>query len=263
MSSTPTSVESARTNWGTKVPLRIVDQVPGPSVRGSRVVIKLDRVTRVFKSRYKYGVAAISEISLAVNENAATLVTGASGSGKTTLLSLVGCMIRPTAGRIYVAGNDVSRLPEEMLNDIRRRTFGFVFQHSLLIHGMSAISNVMLPALPRPEVGAELRLKAHQLLERFALGSRARDRVECLSGGEQQRVAIARALINDPKVVIADEPTAHLGSDDTQGVLRLFSELRSEGKTVVVASHDQELLQSGYFDQVISLSDGRLVSGGR
>ena len=167
-------------------------------------------------------------------------------------------MVRPTAGRIRVAGREVSRLPEELLAGVRRRRFGFVFQSHHLIRGASALDNVMLPALPRAGVGHELPRRARELLARFGLADRARERVERLSGGEQQRVALARALINDPPVLLADEPTAHLDPETAVAVLELLSELRSEGKTLLAASHDPVLRESGYFDRRLELRGGRL-----
>ncbi|HSL17244.1 MAG TPA: ABC transporter ATP-binding protein [Methylomirabilota bacterium] len=235
---------------------RLVDVTAHP---GS--VIRLDGVSKVFHCRGREGVAAVADLSLSITRGSAVLLTGPSGSGKTTLLSLVGCMVRPTSGRIVVDGRDVTRLSEDRLAELRRRWIGFVFQTHHLIHGASALDNVMLPALPIPEVNGDLRDRARALLGRFGLAGRASERVERLSGGEQQRVAIARALVNDPEVVIADEPTAHLDSAAARGILDLVDRMRGEGRTVLVASHDPVLCGSGRFDRVVRLHDGRLEAG--
>ena len=237
--------------------LRLVAPAPRPAE--GPALVELAGVTKVFESgRGRPGRTALAGVSLAVAAEEALLLEGPSGSGKTTLLSLVGCMVRPTAGRIRVAGREVTRLPEELLAGVRRRRFGFVFQSHHLIRGASVLDNVMLPALPRAGAGRELPRRARDLLARFGLADRAHERVERLSGGEQQRVALARALINDPPVVLADEPTAHLDAETAVTVLELLGELRRQGKTVLVASHDPLLRDSGCFDRRLELRGGRL-----
>jgi putative ABC transport system ATP-binding protein len=243
-----------------RAPLRVVEPAGQSQPAPRPTAIELTDVTRVFRSGRSSGVNAVAGLSTVIADGTATLVKGPSGSGKTTLLSLIGCMTRPTAGRITVAGCDVTRLPEERLSELRRRLIGFVFQNHNLIRGASALENVMIPAVPCPEVRSDLRGTARDLLERFGLADRADERVERLSGGERQRVAIARALINDPPIIIADEPTAHLDSMAAYALLGLVSELLSTGKTVVVASHDPVLCQSPVFSQVLELHGGR-VSG--
>ncbi len=240
--------------------LRVVQPSVSREPSQSPTVITLKDVTRVYRSGRSPGVSAVAGLNATIADATATLVKGPSGSGKTTLLSLIGCMTRPTAGRITVAGCDVTRLPEERLAEVRRRLIGFVFQNHNLIRKASALENVMIPAVPCPEVTANPRRAARDLLARFGLADRADERVELLSGGERQRVAIARALINDPPIVIADEPTAHLDSMAAYALLGLVSELLAAGKTVVIASHDPVLCQSPLFSQVLELDGGR-VSG--
>jgi putative ABC transport system ATP-binding protein len=237
---------------------RLVEAPPPPQTHRQCALIELHDVSKVFPCRGRDGVVAISGLNLTIAGGSAVLFRGPSGSGKTTVLSLIGCMVRPTSGRIHLDGRDVTRLSEDGLAELRRRRIGFVFQKHHLIHGASALDNVMLPALPLPEVDGDLRDRAEALLARFGLAPRGRDHVERLSGGEQQRVAIARALINDPSVVIADEPTAHLDSTAAGGVLDLIDALRTEGRTVLVASHDPVLCESGRFTASYRLRDGRL-----
>ena len=222
-------------------------------------MVELDRVGKIFASRGRAATEAVREVSLMVEASAAVLITGPSGSGKTTVLSIMGCMMRPTEGRVRVGGRDVTGLSEDGLAHIRRRTFGFVFQTSHLIRRASAVRNVMVPGLPLPETNGHLEVRARELLERFGLCGRADVPVEHLSGGEQQRVAIARALINEPEMIIADEPTAHLDAGAAQVFLDVVEKFRGEGRTVVVASHDPELNRSGVFTDIHRLRCGRLL----
>jgi len=226
--------------------------------------IELVEVSKRFRSDRSESVAAVTDVSLTIPQGSTVLLRGPSGSGKTTLLGLIACLIRPTRGRVRIGEREVTRLPEEHVAQIRRRCFGFVFQDNHLIRGASALDNVMLPAVPRADVNGELRHDAVALLARLGLQGRERQRVERLSGGERQRVAIARALINDPPVFVADEPTAHLDAASAGSLLAVLRELRQEGRTVLVASHDPEICGAGCFTRVLELRHGRLYeSGGR
>jgi putative ABC transport system ATP-binding protein len=226
-------------------------------------MIHLAEVTQRYMDGDGTPVAAVSDVSLHVPAGKITLLTGPSGSGKTTLLTLVGAMARPTAGRIHLVREGVrtelTSLPERFRTELRRRTFGFIFQHYQLVPGLSALENVILPARPLGLKARPLQEKGLALLERFGVAPRAATPVERLSGGEQQRVAIARALINDPAVLIADEPTAHLDSARTRDFLDLLAAFRAEGRTVVLTSHDPQVLAAGLADLRVTLRDGRLV----
>ncbi|NTW36378.1 MAG: ABC transporter ATP-binding protein, partial [Syntrophobacteraceae bacterium] len=173
-------------------------------------MIQIREVRKVFNMGRPNELVAIDGVSLAVDAHRATVLKGPSGSGKTTLLSLLGCMARPTSGRISLMDREITSLPERFLTDIRRRSFGFIFQQFNLIKGITALENVMVPAYPTGEKYSSLKKRAAELLDLFDVGRKASAKVEWLSGGEAQRVAIARALVNDPMVIIADEPTAHL-----------------------------------------------------
>ena len=173
-------------------------------------MIALVNVHKIFNAGRPNEFKAIQGIDLEIVPRKVTVFTGPSGSGKTTLLSLVGCMARPTSGRIYFRERELTSLPERFLTEIRRKTFGFIFQQFNLVKGISALENVMLPAYPVGEPYAILKQRALGLLELLNIADKAASRVEWLSGGQAQRVAVARALINDPAVIIADEPTAHL-----------------------------------------------------
>jgi putative ABC transport system ATP-binding protein len=222
-------------------------------------MIELREVTKVFNQGQHNEYAALSGISLAIEPHRVTALRGPSGSGKTTLLTLIGCLARPTSGRVSVNGREVSGLPERFLTDIRRRTFGFVFQQFNLIKGMSALENIMLPAYPTGRTHAELKTRAERLLERLRLSHRGMAKVEWLSGGEQQRVAIARALINDPEVLIADEPTANLDTALAKEFMAILESLGEEGRTVILTSHDPLVVESAAVHRVVNMRDGQIV----
>ena len=178
-----------------------------------------------------------------------------------TLLSMIGCLARPTSGRILLHGRNLSGLPERFLTGVRRQTFGFTFQRFNLIQGLSVLDNVMLPAFPLAPDHAELVARAQALLDQFGLAPKAAARVEWLSGGEAQRTAICRALINDPEVLIADEPTANLDSHLAQDFLTLLEGLRAAGRTLILSSHDAEVFEAPCVDRVVTLRDGAVVDG--
>jgi putative ABC transport system ATP-binding protein len=171
-------------------------------------------------------------------------------------------MARPTAGRILVDGEAISSLPERFLTEIRRRTFGFIFQQFNLIRGLSARENVMLPAYPTGAPLGRVRREADRLLERLGLAPKAEARVEWLSGGEMQRVAIARALINNPAVVVADEPTAHLDTALSRDFMEIMRGLRAEGRTLIFASHDPLVYESDLIERIVRMRDGRVLDTG-
>ena len=222
-------------------------------------MIELDDIHKAFNQGRPNEYWALSGINLKVAARQVTALSGPSGSGKTTLLTLLGCLARPTRGRVRLRDENVSGLPERFLTEIRRRTFGFVFQQFNLVRGLSALDNVMLPAYPLGLPYGQLRDKAENQLAGLDLGHRRDARVEWLSGGEQQRVAIARALINDPEVIIADEPTANLDTALSLQFLDILSRLIDEGRTVVLTSHDPLVVESSVVDRVVRLRDGRLV----
>jgi len=222
-------------------------------------MIELDDIHKAFNQGQPNEYWALSGISLTVAARQVTALSGPSGSGKTTLLTLLGCLARPTRGRVRLRNEDVSGLPERFLTEIRRQTFGFVFQQFNLVRGLSALDNVMLPAYPLGLPYGQLREKAENQLAGLDLGHRRNARVEWLSGGEQQRVAIARALINDPEVIIADEPTANLDTALSRQFLDILSRLIDEGRTVLLTSHDPLVIESSVVDRVVRLRDGRLV----
>ena len=205
---------------------------------------------------------AIDGVHLSIDAQVVTVLKGPSGSGKTTLLSLLGCMTRPTSGRITLHEREITSLPERFLTEIRRNTFGIIFQQFNLIKGLTVLENVMLPAYPKGEKHAVVKRRAMDLLALLNLAGKAQARVEWLSGGETQRVAIARALINNPAIIIADEPTAHLDTTLSQEFMEIMRQLKTEGKTILIASHDPIVYDSDVVDRVIDIRDGKRVSAG-
>ena len=223
-------------------------------------LIALNDITKIFNRGRPNEFTALSAVSLEIESQRLAVFKGPSGSGKTTLLSIGGCMAKPSEGRVFVGDREVTSLPERFLTDIRRHTFGFIFQQLHLIRGVSALENVILPAYPSGERLASLRERGLRLLEMMGLSGRANTNVEWLSGGEAQRVAIARALINEPAIVIADEPTAHLDTKLSLDFMAAMERLKTEGKTILFASHDPLVYESSMVDRVLEMRDGRIVA---
>ncbi|MHC1743495.1 MAG: ABC transporter ATP-binding protein [Syntrophobacteraceae bacterium] len=225
-------------------------------------MIELHAVRKVFNAGKSNEFVALDGVSVSIEHNQVSVLKGPSGSGKTTLLSLLGCMARPTSGRISFQGREITSLPERFLTEIRRRSFGFIFQQFHLIKGVTVLENVMFPAYPLGTPYKELKRKAEALLDMFGIGAKAQSKVEWLSGGESQRVAIARSLINDPEVIIADEPTAHLDSKLSKELMEFIRQMRTDGKTILVASHDPIVFEADVVNRVIEMRDGQILHQG-
>ena len=221
--------------------------------------IRLEDVSRL----YFVGdtvVRALDGITLSIEEGSFTAIVGPSGSGKSTLMSLIGCLDLPTSGRILIAGEDTSGMDEDELALLRNRHIGFVFQHFSLLPRMSALDNAALPLLYAGIPLRERRKRAAGMLERVGLGDRMDHRPSELSGGQKQRVAIARALINDPAIILADEPTGALDSATGHEVMDIFHGLNREGHTIVFVTHDNALASE--CSRMVRLSDGRVEDAG-
>jgi len=223
-------------------------------------MIELKNITKIFNRNRPDECVALEDVSLSLNSGNVTVFKGPSGSGKTTLLSVIGAMAKPTSGRVFVDGREITSLPERFLTEIRRKTFGFIFQQFHLIRGISALENVMLPALTSGETHASLRGRALELLDMFGLSGKTAGKVEWLSGGEAQRVTIARALMNDPDVVIADEPTAHLDTALSKDFLEIMARLNDKKKSILIASHDPMIYESPIVERVFEMRDGKILS---
>jgi putative ABC transport system ATP-binding protein len=223
-------------------------------------MLELTHVTKLYHEGQPNEVAAVRGVSLCLPLGKVTVLEGPSGSGKTSLLTLMGCLARPTSGRVVLQGEVLSGLPEQHLAQVRRKTFGFAFQRFNLLPGMSVLTNVMLPAYPLGLPYAELVARAQAVLVQLGIAHRAAFAVELLSGGEMQRTAIARALVNDPAIVIADEPTANLDAALTAQFLDIVAALKAGGKTVILSSHDPRITRASVVDRVVAMADGCLVA---
>ena len=222
------------------------------------LLIRIENVTKVYNPGMPDEVTAVDGVSTGIAGGEVAVLKGPSGSGKTSLLCLLGCMSRPTSGKVLVGGKDVAKLPERFLTEVRRKTFGFVFQQFHLVRDVSVLENVLLPLYPLDTPVPEMRERARAVLKKLRIEGKERLKVKQLSGGEQQRVAIARALINDPEVIIADEPTAHLDTELSKEFLGILSSLNGEGKTVVIATHDPFVHGQSMVNRVIEMRDGRI-----
>ncbi|KWT79582.1 ABC transporter ATP-binding protein [Candidatus Magnetominusculus xianensis] len=219
-------------------------------------VIRAEDVSKVFNAGLADEVRAVAGVSVEIPRGRITVLKGPSGSGKTTLLGLIGCMSRPTEGKIIVEGKDVAKLPERFLTNVRRKTFGFIFQHFNLIRGLTVSENVMLPLYPTDIDSKQMQQRMEEILGKLDLTAKLNVKIEKLSGGQQQRAAIARALINEPAVVLADEPTAHLDTKLSGDLLNIITALNKEGKTIVIATHDPLIYEKPYIDNIIEMRDG-------
>ncbi len=224
-------------------------------------VIKTDKLTKIYSSG-KVQVVALKNVTLSIEQGQFLGVTGSSGSGKSTLLNLLGGLDSPTSGTIEARGKMISQMSKEELALYRRHGVGMIFQSFSLILSYTALENVALPLLFTGKAKKERRRKAAEMLERVGLYSRRLHRPSELSGGEQQRVAIARAMVNQPKVLLADEPTGNLDSKTSREIVCVLADLnKDQGITVVMVSHEKALL-SEFCDDMISLHDGEVVEAG-
>ena len=220
-------------------------------------VTKIENVTRIYKTG-KVETQALRGVSLSIENGEFTALVGPSGSGKTTLLQLIGCLDQPTSGRVIINGKDVSQLNRNQRADMRRGTIGFIFQFFALIPTLSAYENIEMPLLLNGHSASQRQERVMELLESVDLTDRAHHRPDQLSGGQQQRVAIARALATHPVLVLADEPTANLDTENGKQVMEIMQRLNQEtGTTFVFATHDPRVIS--FARRVVELRDGRVT----
>jgi len=220
-------------------------------------VAKLTDVTRIYKIG-EVETRALNGVSLTINDGEFTSLVGPSGSGKTTLLQLIGCLDQPTSGKVVIAGKDATNLNRNQRADLRKGTIGFVFQFFALIPTLTAFENVEMPLLLNGKTAAQRKQRVMELLEGVDMIARADHRPDQLSGGQQQRVAVARALATDPKLVLADEPTANLDTENGEQVMEIMKKLNEETSTTFVfATHDPRVIK--YASRVVTLQDGLIV----
>ena len=219
-------------------------------------VLQLSGVSKVYRSG-TLEVVAVRDVDLTIKDGEFVAIAGPSGSGKSTLMHILGCLDVPTAGRYFLAGEDVSAMTEDQLAAVRNRRIGFVFQQFNLLRSLTALRNVELPLAYSGVPRHERRQRAVDALAGVGLDDRLEHRPGELSGGQQQRVAVARALVTEPALILADEPTGNLDSTSTRDVLGLLQDLHRSGRTVVLITHESDV--AGAADRVVHMLDGRLV----
>lgn len=218
-------------------------------------VLKLEHIKKCYNQN-ELSVTALKDINLTVNKGEFLSIMGASGSGKSTMLNILGCLDRPTEGSYYLDGQDVARLQDEQLADIRNQKIGFVFQSFNLLPKLTAQENVELPMVYAGAGRKERQEKAIAALEKVGLAGRVRHKPNELSGGQRQRVAIARALVNAPSILMADEPTGNLDSRSTVEIMEIFQGLNDDGTTIVMVTHEPEVAQ--FTKRIALFRDGQI-----
>ena len=222
--------------------------------------IELQKVDKYYNRGAPNQVHALRGIDLSIATNETICIHGPSGSGKSTLLAILGGIIGPTSGSAVVDGRKLARLPDRFLTLYRREHIGFIFQRFRLIPELSVLENVTLPLLPLGIRPAERKKRGLELLKRLEIDHRGEFLAAEISGGELQRAAVARALINDPSIIVADEPTAHLDSRLSEDFLSIMEDLKNLGKTIIIASHDPLVSDNPIVDRCLDLRDGRLTA---
>ncbi len=224
------------------------------------MMIELSAVEKWYNRGLPNEVHALQQIELAVEENEAVCIQGPSGSGKSTLLCIIGALFGPTSGRATIDGRSLSRLPDRFLTSYRRELIGFIFQRFQIIEELTVAANVALPLLPLGVSVRERKQRTTEALKLLNIDHRSSFPASAISGGELQRAAIARALINDPSIILADEPTAHLDSRLSLQLMEIIAQLKTAGKTIVIASHDPLVFEHPVIDRCLFMRDGRLTA---
>ena len=219
-------------------------------------MIELENITKVYRMG-KVEINALRGVTFSVAKGEMVAIIGASGSGKSTMLNVIGCLDKPTSGKYLFDGVDISQLNDNQLAEMRNRELGFVFQDFNLLLRATALANVELPLIYSGGV-RHRRERSVEALERVGLGGRANHKPTELSGGEQQRVAIARALVNNPALILADEPTGNLDTHSSAEIMSIFHQLHQEGKTIILITHESDIASQA--QRTVHLSDGRIVS---
>ena len=221
-------------------------------------IVRLENVHKEYRASKSVRVEALRAVDLVIEEGTIVTVYGVSGSGKSTMLNLIGCLDKPTAGTVLIKGRDISSMSDKALSEFRNENIGFVFQDFNLIPYRTAYDNCMVPLYFSHGNVKERKNNIPAVLERLNIGDLSKRKVSEMSGGQKQRVAIARAMVNESPIIIADEPTGQLDTHNRDEVAEIFDMLRNDGKTIIIATHDESLTEIS--DNVIHLVDGK-VSG--
>ncbi len=222
------------------------------------MLIELEDVTKIYNQGKPNEVCALRDINLVIESNSVVCLRGASGSGKSTLLSIIGSVFPPSSGKAAIAGKQLSRLPDRFLTIHRRQTIGFIFQQFNILPELTVVENISLPLLPLGVGPKKRRERASVLMEKLFITHRANFPAGQISGGELQRVAIARALINDPPIILADEPTAHLDTKLSKDFMHIIADLKGAGKTIIITSHDPLITDHPAVEVIIDVKDGQI-----
>jgi putative ABC transport system ATP-binding protein len=221
-------------------------------------LIVTQNLSKTFNKSKTNEVKAVENINLQILANESILLQGSSGSGKSTLLAMLGCLLKPSSGEYLCMGEKVSRWSESFLANYRQKHIGIVFQQFQLIQGLTVFDNLAIPLLPLSLNRKEITKAVEKAAQDAEIAHKLTFKVDVLSGGEMQRVAIGRALVNNPTLLLADEPTAHLDTETAKTILKLFAKLKENGKTLIITSHDSLVKQSTLFDRVIEMQDGKM-----
>jgi len=216
-------------------------------------MIKLVNVVKT----YEGNVQALKETTLEFHEGEFVVLKGVSGSGKSTILSLIAGLLKPTSGEVIVDGKQISKLPDHFCSEFRRDTIGFIFQRYNLIPTLSVRENILLPLLPKNLAKEEMQEKFQRAVQLFHIEHKEESLVKNLSGGEQQRVAIARANVNDPKIILADEPTANLDAKLSLDFIEIMRGLKASNRTIILATHDPLFFDLDFVDRIIEVKEGQ------
>jgi len=222
-------------------------------------MIELKNVTKIYEINKNNKIIALENINLKIDEGELVVLKGSSGSGKSTILSLIAALSKPTSGEVIVDNKQISKLPDNFASMYRRDNIGFIFQKYNLIPTLSVKENIILPLVPLNPDAQDIQKKLDVVTHRFNISHKENAIVRNLSGGEQQRVAIARANINDPKIIIADEPTANLDEKLSLHFIDILRELKALGKTIVIATHDPLFFDLDFVDREIQIHNGKII----
>lgn len=224
------------------------------------MILELNNIYKNYQQG-KMDVSVLKDVSLKVEEGAYMAIMGPSGSGKSTLMNIIGCLDKPTSGNYILGDEDMLKYNDSELSSVRLKNIGFVFQNFNLLPRQSALDNVALPLLYAGIAKKERNQIAKEALERVGLGDRIEFKPTQLSGGEKQRIAIARAIVNNPNILLADEPTGALDSQSGEQVMKLFNKLNKEGVTIIMITHEREIAE--HAERIVMIRDGEIVNGVR
>ncbi|MBD3841902.1 MAG: ABC transporter ATP-binding protein [Campylobacterales bacterium] len=222
-------------------------------------MIRLTNVYKIYNQSLQNEFVALKNINLNIKDKECVVLKGVSGSGKSTLLSIIGGMNKPTSGEALIENKAIAKLPDLHLSNFRAKSIGFVFQSFHLIENLSVYDNVTIPLIPHQKDTEQITQMVNNALQIIKIDHKKNDLAKNLSGGEKQRVAIARALVNNPNIILLDEPTANLDIENSQNLITILQDLKKLGKTVVIATHDMIFDDLDFVDKIVHIQNGEIV----